>query len=304
MYVVYNFFSKRGFICHVMTDIKHHDDRIVDIIYNNKVDDNMFSFIHTPDNDRDPLPMLKWNIVLSYFDLYHELNNISYITTSQLVIYYTGHSTTDNTNTNSNNREECSKIILPNNDKMSVIALRDMILSKVSYSTQVLEIFDSCYIGSTCLPYTYLLNSNNTFDSINNINHISDDGGGRFVLTNILCPLMNKLIHISSSSENESSLSSTNRSYFTKYLINLLTDNIISIPILLKKIQEKIDTKTQKREQSIGIYSSYNLGNSLWSWILPTGSYFTSILNYAVIISIDSSNAISNDNGIISSNSI
>lgn len=251
MYNVYKCFSSKDFMCYSITDIKSHHNSILDIIHG-KVDDNIFSFMGTLHVDRKELPLLKWYEVNTALELYDVMINIDYTMLDNLVVYFTGHC------------EMNSVMILSNGEKVSFMKIRNLIVDKTSEMVQILMILDCCNAGNLSLPYTFEENE--------------------FVLRDLSSPVSKTIIYISSSLSGESALSSTNRSYFTKYLMKLLNNNIISIPTIIENIQNSLDDRTRKREQTINIYASFKIAPILWSWLLPYSSNIINIDNNYILL--------------------
>lgn len=253
MYLVYHFFRMRKFECEVITDImEHNGDIISSRIIEDKVDDEVLKFVGGKLKD------VNWNVVESLDDVLTAISTINMSEVTRLCVYYTGHCDLNRNITN---------IVIPNGDRIPIVKLRDIILSDVSTKAQIIEIYDSCHLGSTSLTYKY---------------------EGDFTLLDMDNPLSHDIMHISSTELNELGLSSLNRSLFTKYLISVLSSKCtIRLDVILKEVQKKLNKRVTSNKCSnttIGIYTSFLPPQPLlWSWMLPSATSFNLIVDSILI---------------------
>ena len=157
----------------------------------------------------------------------------------RLFVYYTGHA-------------KNGHIVLPDNTLISMIYFRDLIVSNVDPSCQIMIIMDCCESNGMDLPYVY---NNNTY-KLNSKN---------FIKPRVLC--------ISSSKQDEDSTTSKTGSIFTR--------NIFRFLISVKKGENKntntilnmigyIDNNTgdDNCKSTMTIYASYPNIKTLWLWFL------------------------------------
>ncbi len=239
MYLVYDFFNKRGFQSAVMSDIKKHPDNVIKGTLSDKIEDQIHSFGPEVHIDRHPLPNLKWFPVSDYNSFIDNLYKISFEDIRCLVLYYTGHC------------ERGSRILLPDNNVISARLLLEEITKRCNSSTEILSIFDCCNASNLSLPYIL---KGDTFIS---------DRTGELINANIIC--------LASSNDNQPARSSGDRSYFTKYLIRELNKNTINMCTLRHNVQILIDRRSNMKKQTVNIYSSFNRYPVLYSWVLPSG---------------------------------
>lgn len=241
MYLVYDFFNSRGFKSVVMSDIKKHPENVMKGTLNDKVKDNIYSFVPEVHIDRHPLSNLKWMSVSDYNSFTDGLSKIKLDKVRCLVVYYTGHC------------KKRSRILLPDNSVIITRLLLEEIVRRCdsSNNTEILTIFDCCNASNLSLPYIL---SNNKFTHVK---------GSNIIGANIIC--------LSSSDDNEAARSSSDRSYFTKYLLRELSKNNINISTLTSSIQVLIDNRSHMKKQTVSAYSSFYRQPILYSWVLSSG---------------------------------
>lgn len=243
MFDVYKMFSSRGFSTIVLSDITQHPEAVLNKMDIGKVDNDIYSFLPNLPTGRRPLGGLRWNVVRSVNDLLQTIDSYDFTPVRRLVIYFTGHSEKEGI---------IAHILLPNSESISSHILSNLILKKCHERTEVLSVFDACYIGNINYPYRLINN--------------------RFILEDIDRLIPRTVIHLSSSGSFEISESSVSRSLFTKYLVKCLCGNIINIPVLLDRVQKKIDKRSSGvRKQTVACFSSLDVVPILYSWVLSMG---------------------------------
>lgn len=206
LYQVYCFLKKHGWQDHqikVMTDIVK--DETTDILKTSILEKIVNSDILTFIEDCQE----RGQYIL--FKSHHHYNNFSTLfenKESNYFIYYTGHSKDGN-------------IILPDQALISLDRFREYI--NVGRTICVMD----CCGGGLELPF--ILN-----EGIYRFRDESphQDRDNDFVQNEIIC--------ISSSSENEKSLTSQAGSFFTRYLFSILDEPTLSISSILKKIRKSL----------------------------------------------------------------
>lgn len=122
-------------------------------------------------------------------------------------IYYTGHSKDGN-------------IILPNESLLSFNSFRDLLVSNIS--KEIFLVMDCCERGIS-LPFTL------------NEKIYRFENEDSFVKSKIVC--------ISSSLENENSLTSRVGSFFTRHLFEILSEKKLTLYDILQKLNKKLQVK-------------------------------------------------------------
>lgn len=150
----------------------------------------------------------------------------------RLVIYYTGHG-------------KDGDIILPDNTHVSLDYFRDLVVSNVNPTCQVIIILDCCQSNGMSLPYSY------------------SDGNYHLNSRNFIKP---HIVCISSTQLDEDSAATRSGSLFTRVLFGYLYNNqnqMFHINNLLKHLGNINDGEILS---TITIYSSYPNIKLLWPW--------------------------------------
>ena len=163
----------------------------------------------------------------------------------KIIFYYTGHGIR-------------GYIVLPDHDRghntLSVYTLRDIILNYSRKNSQILCLFDSCFAPILSLPFYFC------------DNHFKRTVG-QYCSQHILCL---------SSNPSGKSLCSGSGSEFTKYILNLLGQGIISLSEINKYdtllvnhtcLSKYTPEEKKQTEPIVVIASSYPVGSILWTWV-------------------------------------
>lgn len=238
MFTVFNFFSTRGFMCKVISDVYCHPQPVIESMFSGHITDNIYSFLPYLPSGRDPLDTLEWISTKDITQLLNAIRGVDTTGVTKLVIYYTGHSERD------------GKIVAPDNNMIGSSYVRRKLLKKCDPNVEVMSIIDSCFVGNDGLPFVF-----------------EED---RFVLKDIDSCIEQLVIHFSSSLSNEVSESELTRSVFTSSFFRHLSNEVLSIESLIKLVQKDMNNRT-KRKQTATCSCSFDISPNLYSWLLPSG---------------------------------
>lgn len=194
--------------------------------------------------------------------------NTSKYLTKNFLVYYTGHGRDDS-------------IVLPNKDLYSFTKFKNVIIKAIpNLQTEIFWILDCCNPTGLHLP----------FKLINNSFHFQKQ-------CEFNCPPNIKILLITSSDNNEKSISTINGSLFTNQLLlllNSLNDNLLLfisnynkdntiIPVatnrnlnrFINNLSANIRAIQHEYRQNVSIYSSYIIDPILWFWITTAGNHKT-----------------------------
>lgn len=152
----------------------------------------------------------------------------------QCVFYYTGHITTRG-------------FFEWEMHRYSIISVFCYLSELLPVDCQVFAVVDGCYSGNHPFSHTVI--------------------EGELCLTKHSFPMRQQCIYLYSSDFSEKAASSTFQSYFTKYLLRELAELTSNILVLLEKLQGRLNYRSGRKAQTLGVALSMPLPLVLWPWI-------------------------------------
>lgn len=111
----------------------------------------------------------------------------------------------------------------------------------------VFAIADGCYSGNHPFSHTLI--------------------EGELCLTQRSFPMSQQCFYLYSSEQSEKAASSRFQSYFTKYLFRELADSTSNVVVLIEKLQGRVNYRSGRNDQTIGVATSMPLPLTLWPWV-------------------------------------
>lgn len=201
------------------------------------VDDNVLEFI-------DILKERKQHFVYYDYEMFMDQILKACMNSSQLFIYYTGHS-------------KDGYMILPDETFILFSKFRSDILSYCNSICDIIIITDCCQ--GTCMGFPYRLmleNSPNNNNSIKSLYRLTPNQNKIFPKQNIIC--------ISSAMNDQQSIATRDGSFFTQSLYKLLNDHIRNLSHIL---YELISNCKLKYAQTAMIHASQPNMKFIWGWL-------------------------------------
>jgi len=213
---------------------------ISDIEFTTQIIDYLYLYYNKNDIDT----FLK-NIKLAHFILLKNnkilidtLASFTYINTKHLFVYYSGHA-------------KNNEIVLPDKTMLSFITFKYLLLN---INNDIFCMLDCCYPSCLQLPFKFNF-THNTF----------------FLNENIDC-IPHHFLLITSSNNNEKSISSIKGSLFTasffSSLLSHTSEKKINLIHIIKEVTMKMNKLNVNYKQTISLYSSFNIYPLLPSWLL------------------------------------
>lgn len=200
--------------------------------------------------DADILTFIETIKIQKYHKLYDNLQGMleniaeqSY-GESSMFFYYTGHSRNGD-------------LILPDDAKIKKTDVRDLLCTCVKKDGDIFIVMDCCYGSGLRLPFRMTLNQNRE-----GIYKLNKEEKVIFTSQRIIC--------LSASSSDETSITNHTGSLFTRALFSVLKLKIRSLTELLYKVNNICLTK---HRQTLSIYSSYPNIFVIWGWIYGQDKY-------------------------------
>lgn len=248
----------------VITDIEKDSktDLLLKAIVESIVDSDILTFIET---------IKESNSYYYYNDqsvLIKTITNETYLS-DQLFLYYTGHA-------------KEGYILLPNEQRIKMTDLRDIIISSLKPSSEIFIVMDCCNGTGMELPFRFIHTTNKIdFDEIINNRRYQQF---RYQLQHTPNPIFTKqkIICISSTSNNEDSITTKNGSLFTQSLFRHFKSTRLLAELLCYISKECLNTNLQ----TVTIYSSYPDLYHLWPWLFSSYTYsihFDSMSNTIIL---------------------
>ena len=251
LYRAYTYFSSLGFTIYLITDIVEPviSENIQSIVSNDsdnkKISDGVYDFIKNFEN-------IKSNTIRSMADLTSSVQDIIFTDDDkEISVYYSGHA-------------KLGGLVMPNEDIIPIISIRDIILSRLSPDAYVIFIMDCCNPQGGLLPYRLT-------ENVLNKNH------QEFLLVKPYrfdTVVEKNVILLASTNDNEKSYAAKYGSLFSRYLFSNLMDmaqgNVMacrSISNLLHKITNDIKLYHPQQRQTPCAYVSYPIDKMIWPWL-------------------------------------
>lgn len=226
------YLHQKGFHCYVVDDCT--DLNYVNQVYTERK-------LHTSFLNFYLLRKSSWFTKTTYRS---ELIEEAFADVDQFVFYYTGHISSQgffefDVDSTSPANAACRRYSIAN-----VFRYLSELLPT---DCQVFAIVDGCYSGNHPFSHTVI--------------------EGEVCLTKHSFPMRQQCIYLYSSDLSEKAGSSTFQSYFTKYLLRELAELTSNVLVLLEKLQGRLNYRSGRKAQTLGVALSMPLPLVLWPWI-------------------------------------
>lgn len=252
LYHAYRFCRLCGYKIHILTDMRNisYTDTMNRAVRHNVVDSGIRRFM---------TDVSQYNLIYHKEDLIKTIKDIELGEDEKLFVYYSGHGVPD-------------AIVLPNQERYSILEFRDLVLSICQDNTDIFWIMDCCNPNGMYLPFKL---NNKRF----RLSASEDD------IKSMISAVSNKILLITSSSEEQKSVATAFGSLFTRFLFDTLGNLTVrddkpgiypklagrprnrNLVTIIRFIEYKVKAVAQEYPQTVNVYTTQISPTVLWSWI-------------------------------------